>query len=90
VIVLHEPEGPLDHGVLKASWAIHGRDFAREALPHAKMLRAPRNTLPQPDEPGSYAGGSYSGLSRVNVSGEMHFDIARKVEASLDWGVDDC
>ena len=51
VVMLHGPEGTLDHCVLKVQRAIIGGDTAGEVLPNAKVGSPPTNKLTQTDQP---------------------------------------
>ena len=75
--------------VLKVCRPIHRRDFASQLLPDAKVLRAPSHALPEFDQAGSNASRGNGGFSPMYISGEVHFDAARQIEAALDGRADD-
>src|ERR1019366_507386 len=83
VVVLHESEDPLNHGVLKVSRPIHRRDLASKVVPHPKVLRPPGDTLRQADQAGGDSARSYRRFSRMDVSGEVYFHTPRQIETSL-------
>ena len=87
--MLHEAEWPADHAVLKVVRAIHGRDFAREIPANAEVARAPRDALAEIEQTGRDAARGDGRLAPVDVSGEMHLDAAREIEAALNRGAND-
>ena len=90
MIVLHETEDALSHGVLEIRRAIHRRYLAGEPLPYAKVFRPPSDALAHCDQSGGHAGSRYGGLSPMHIAGQMHFDASGEIEASLNGGVDNC
>jgi hypothetical protein len=90
VIVLHKPEGALNHCVLKVDRRLHGGDFTREGLPYTQMLSAPGHTLRHADQSGGDSGQSHSRFSAMLISRKMHFNASSEIEASLDRGPYDC
>jgi hypothetical protein len=81
MIVFHETERSAKHAVLKIDGPVHGRDFAEELLPEAKMLRSPVDALPQTYQARGDTGVRDGGFAPMDVSEEMHLDAASQVEA---------
>jgi hypothetical protein len=90
VIVLHEAEGPPNHGVLKVRGRFQSGNFACEVLPYAEVPGSPSNTLSYANQSGSNSGPGYSHFTRVQISGQMHFDASREVKAAFNWRPYDC
>jgi hypothetical protein len=67
---------------------MHGRDFARERLPNAKVLGAPCNPLSQTDQSRGNSVNRHGGFPTMDVAGEMHLYTPRAIEAPFDRRAD--
>ena len=55
MVVLHELESALDHGVLEVARTFEGSDLARKMLPNPEMLRSPADKLSRSNQPGCHS-----------------------------------
>jgi hypothetical protein len=84
MIMLKEPEGSLDHCVLKVIRGVEGRNPARQRLTETQMFGSPSHEFVWTHE--SCRNSAYRPLTRPFGSQQMHFDTAGKVKAPLNGG----
>jgi hypothetical protein len=81
VVVLHELEGSLNHGVLEVEGRVESRYLAGKVLTDTKVFGSPPDKLGRPNEAGCNS--AHRLLTRPLGAQQVDFNTARKIEAPL-------